>query len=98
MFLGCISYEGVGKLVKIDTTMDSIGYTRLLAENLHESAEIMGLSDDFVFQQDNAPCHKSAYTRKFFEKNGITVIEWPAQSPDLNPIERILRKSLKNLR
>jgi transposase len=49
----------------------------------------MGLSDDFVFQQDNAPCHKSAYTRKFFEENGITVIEWSAQSPDLNPIEHI---------
>jgi hypothetical protein len=65
MFLGCISYEGVGKLVNIDTTMDSIGYTRLLAENLYESAEIMGFSDDFFFQQDNVSCHTSAYTRKF---------------------------------
>jgi transposase len=101
MFWGCISYEGVGKLVKIDTTMDSIGYTRLLAENLHESAEIMGLSDDFVFQQDNAPCHKSAYTRKFFEENGITVMNSqpsPQISILLSTFGPILRKSLKNLR
>ncbi len=32
----CISYEGVGKLSVIDTTLDSIGYTRLLEENLFE--------------------------------------------------------------
>jgi transposase len=98
MAWGCISYEGVGRLVVTDTTMDSISYTRLLAEYLHESAEIMGLFDDFVFQQDNAPCHTSAHTRKFFEENDITVLEWPAQSPDLNPIEHVwahIKKELK---
>jgi transposase len=44
---------------------------------------------DFVYQQDNAPCHKSKQTMKFFKDNGIVVIEWPPNSPNLKPIEHL---------
>ena len=74
MVWGCIGYDGVGMLEIIDGYMDSITYTRILSSCLHESASIFGLSDDFVFQQDNAPCHKSKNTMKFFEKNDITLL------------------------
>ena len=42
-----------------------------------------------IFQQDNAPIHKSAYTMKWFEDANIQVLPWPALSPDLNPIENV---------
>jgi transposase len=99
MAWGCISYNGVGKLVVIEGNLDSIKYRRLLSENLHDSAEIMNLDNDFIFQQDNAGCHVSKYTMEFFNENGINLLEWPAQSLDLNPIEHIwsfMKKKLLN--
>jgi hypothetical protein len=50
MVYGCMPYHGLGKLVVIDETIDSISCTCLLSENLYESAEMMGLSNGFVFQ------------------------------------------------
>ena len=47
------------------------------------------MNDQFLFQQDGAPCHTASYTQEFFERNNISVIDWPAQSPDLNPIENV---------
>lgn len=39
--------------------------------------------------QDNAPAHTSAYTRTKLVQWGIQTVEWPAESPDLNPIELV---------
>jgi transposase len=40
-----------------------------------------------TFMQDNAPIHKAAIIRDFLKGNGISKLEWPPYSPDLNPIE-----------
>jgi transposase len=40
-----------------------------------------------VFMQDNAPAHSARDTLQFLEDQGLTVMEWPPHSPDLNPIE-----------
>ena len=42
-----------------------------------------------IYQQDNAPIHKSASIRQWLEENGIDVMEWPPCSSDLNPIENL---------
>ncbi|WKY05423.1 hypothetical protein Q1695_005993 [Nippostrongylus brasiliensis] len=39
--------------------------------------------------QDNAPCHKSQATLRRFDELGVTHLHWPAESPDLNPIELV---------
>ena len=41
------------------------------------------------FQQDNAPCHTSKATHKFFQANRIKVLKTPPKNPDLNPIENL---------
>jgi transposase len=39
--------------------------------------------------QDNAPIHKAKLVTDFLAHHGIPTLEWPAQSPDLNPIENM---------
>jgi hypothetical protein len=63
---GWISSKGVGRLVFIEGIMEKYQYKRILVENLASSCDILGLSDNFVFQQDNDPKHKSKYVRDFF--------------------------------
>ena len=44
-----------------------------------------------IFMQDNAPCPKAKTVLSFLEEEGIAVMKWPAQSPDINPIEKVLK-------
>uniref|UniRef100_A0A671TRP7 Tc1-like transposase DDE domain-containing protein n=1 Tax=Sparus aurata TaxID=8175 RepID=A0A671TRP7_SPAAU len=45
--------------------------------------------NDWVFQQDNAAVHNAHLTKDLFQRNNVTLLDHPACSPDLNPIENI---------
>jgi len=48
------------------------------------------LPDDFIWMHDNALPHVAMKTKEYLERRkGITTMEWPPMSPDLNPIENI---------
>ena len=51
----------------------------------------------FLFMQDNAKCHKANEVFEFLKENNIPVMEWPAQSPDLNPLEETLSSTCLEL-
>jgi hypothetical protein len=40
----------------------------------------------FLFQHGNDPVHKARSIQKWFVNIGVEDLDWPAQSPDLNPI------------
>ena len=64
-------------------TIDSLEYQRILAEGFLPHINI-----GEIFQQDNALCHTSRSSMKFWEDHQVCYIsDWPAQSPDLNIIE-----------
>ena len=56
-----------------------------------EDAEEVQIADEntFVFMQDNAKCHKAETVLEFLAENRVPLMEWPAQSPDLNPLENL---------
>ena len=60
MVWGCMAVSGVGKLVLIDGNMDRFTYKNIIAQNLPLSKNILRLGDNFIFQHDNDPKHKSA--------------------------------------
>jgi transposase len=64
--------------------MNSECYEKVLEDHLLPSM-LMHRSEYFL--QDRAPCHASKKIKTFLETNNIKTIDWPGNSPDLNPIE-----------
>jgi transposase len=88
MCWGAVSTRFKSKLVVVQGTMTAIRYVDILKRYLINQNSKFNESSE-VFQQDNAPCHTARLSKSFFSDNGITVLDWPANSPDLNPIENI---------
>lgn len=89
MAWGCFSFNGVGKLKFIESTFTATAYIELLEDVLIESVLMCGLEKDLIFMQDNDPKHVAKKSSKFFRENLIKLLDWPPQSPDLNPMEHL---------
>ena len=64
--------------------MDALFYIQIIEEHLPEM-----LGKTWRFQQDNDPKHTSRIAKAFLKENVPQIIDWPSNSPDLNPIENL---------
>ncbi len=65
------------------------------------SADQLFKDADFIFQQDLAPAHTAKSTKSWLNDHGVGVLDWPANSPDLNSIENIwgiVKRTMRNKR
>ena len=89
MVWGCFSYHGVRSLVVLpkNTTMNQGNYLKFLCDHLPGSFE---MCQAFTFMQDGALCHTAKSVKQWLRDCCVPFLEdWPANSPDLNPIENL---------
>ena len=89
MIWECFSSKGIGELQVIHSRMNGNMYRETLKKNLQKSATCLGHGRNFVLHHYDDPKHTAKLTKKWFENNGISTLNWSNQSPDLNPIENL---------
>lgn len=92
MVWGAMSTIGVSELKVLEGKQDRFKYIETLQSNskpfLAKVKTAQGGVDP-IFQQDGASIHTARDVKRWLDAEGITTMDWPAKSPDLNPIENL---------
>ncbi len=101
MIWAAMSSAGVGPLCFLKSTVNAAIYQDILEHFMLPSADKLYGDADFIFQQDLAPAHTAKGTKSWFNDHGVTVLDWQANSPDLNPVENlwgIVKRKMRDTR
>lgn len=92
--ISCLAWGCIGLNFKLDLffffdiTVNSDVYIKMLKNSkFFENAQFRFKNTDFFFQQDGAKCHFKEEVLNFIFKRCNLLCGWPANSPDLSPIE-----------
>jgi transposase len=91
MVWSCFIKNKIGPFILVEGTLNAEKYIELLKKHLIPFINELKKdnNNEIIFQEDNAPCHIAIKTQNWKIKNDINCLPWPAQSPDLNPIENL---------
>lgn len=88
MVWAAFSWRGVGPIVKINGIMDQYVYKNILENHMEPFVE-ENMPLNWTFMHDNDPKHSARSVKAWLNDQKIKTLPWPAQSPDLNPIENL---------
>ncbi len=74
---------------RLETNVTAPVYQEILEHFILPSADQLFKDADFIFQQDLAPAHTAKSTKSWLNDHAVSVLDWPAISPDLNPKENL---------
>lgn len=89
MVWSSMSVYGPGRLYIVEKTMRQDQYLNVLQRRMVPQAKDWFPDDEFVFMHDGAPCHQAKTIKSFLNTKEISVLPWPGNSPDMNPIENL---------
>ena len=83
-----ISVGSTGPLVRLHYKINVTVYKEILKKHVVPNLRT-AINQPAVFMYDNTPCHSAKYVKTFLSEVDVTVMEWPAKSPDMNPLENV---------
>ena len=88
MVWGAIHYGTKSELMLVNGTLNRFQYVDILRNSMVLYARTT-FQNNFVLVHDDVTCHTRRHTRGFLALEQVEVMPWPADSRDMNPIERI---------
>lgn len=97
-YWGAIGIEGpLTPLVAIDGRFNSQRYIRILMRHVNPIMRAFQANDmPRIFMQGNSPIHTAEIVINHFANQNYEVMAWPAKSTDLNPIENVCSKMMRD--
>lgn len=89
MIWGMMSYKGAGRLHVCEANMNQHTYLDVLRSRMLPQLREWYPDGEGVFMHDKAPCHTAKRVTSYLTDSGTKVLDWPGNSPDLNPIENL---------